>query len=28
MTLVDIAWGTALTAFAAAASRWALGRMT
>ncbi|WP_372828654.1 DUF2177 family protein, partial [Polaromonas sp.] len=28
LTLVDIAWGTALTAAAAAAGRWALGRMT
>ena len=27
LTLVDIAWGTALTAAAAAAGRWALGRM-
>jgi len=28
LVLVDIAWGTALTATAAAAGRWALGRMT
>ena len=28
LTLVDIAWGTALTATAAAAGRWVLGRMT
>jgi len=28
LALVDIAWGTALTAAAAAAGRWALGRMT
>ena len=27
LALVDIAWGTALTAAAAAAGRWALGRM-
>jgi len=27
LALVDIAWGTALTATAAAAGRWALGRM-
>ena len=27
LTLVDIAWGTALTAAAAAAGRWALARM-
>jgi len=27
LVLVDIAWGTALTAAAAAAGRWALGRM-
>ncbi len=27
LTLVDIAWGTALTAAAAAAGRWALGRV-
>ena len=28
LVLVDIAWGTALTAAAAAAGRWALGRMS
>jgi uncharacterized membrane protein len=28
LTLVDIVWGTALTAAAAAAGRWALGGMT
>jgi uncharacterized membrane protein len=28
LALVDIAWGTALTAAAAAAGHWALGRMT
>ena len=27
LTLVDIAWGTAVTAAAAAAGRWALSRM-
>jgi len=28
LTLVDVAWGTALTAVAAAAGRWALGRLS
>jgi uncharacterized membrane protein len=28
LSLVDIAWGTVLTAASAAAGRWALGRMT